>query len=129
MYSDHTDSVAASQDIAEHSEDWNRTLLPLMLCTLVILLGSIGIFRPRPVPAFGVWGGRSAEVPGGLDLNQAAWFELAQLPGVGEKLARRIVEYRKNAGLPLRIRDLIAVKGIGPRKIGGIAAFLHADRE
>ncbi len=125
MYTDQAEPVAGLWDLAERREEWNRSLLPLVLFTLVILLGSIGAFQPSPEPGFRAAGNRSTEVSGGLDLNRAAWFELAQLPGVGESLARRIVDYRENAGRPLRVRDLIAVKGIGPRTLDRIAAYLH----
>ncbi|MBL8826571.1 MAG: helix-hairpin-helix domain-containing protein, partial [Planctomycetaceae bacterium] len=33
-----------------------------------------------------------------VELNSAEWSELAQLPGVGETLARRIVERRQQIG-------------------------------
>lgn len=125
MYTDQAESVAGPLELAERREGWNRSLIPLILFALVILLGATAAFRPRPAPEVKDPGDRSSEVPRGLDLNRAAWFELAQLPGVGESLARRIVEYRQNAGRPLRVRDLIAVKGIGPRTLDRIAAYLR----
>lgn len=52
-----------------------------------------------------------------LDVNRAAWWELALLPGVGEKKARAIVAMRDERGPFRRIEDLAAVQGIGPKTI------------
>jgi len=49
-----------------------------------------------------------------VDINRADWPELALLPGVGETLARRIVESRRREGPFLDQRDLLRVPGIGP---------------
>jgi competence protein ComEA len=59
-----------------------------------------------------------------LDVNQADWPEWALLPGIGETLARRIVDSRRTEG-PFRGHDdLLRVKGIGPRKLGDIRPYL-----
>ncbi len=55
-----------------------------------------------------------------VDLNAADWPELAQLPGVGQTLARRIVESRHTDG-PFRAPDdLRRVRGIGPKTLEGL---------
>jgi competence protein ComEA len=60
-----------------------------------------------------------------VDINRADWPELAQLPGVGETLARRIVDSRRADG-PFRDHDdLQRVYGIGPRKLEEIRPFLR----
>jgi competence ComEA-like helix-hairpin-helix protein len=48
-----------------------------------------------------------------IDLNRAEWYELIILPGIGEKKARAIVEYRKEAGRFKTIGQLCEVNGIG----------------
>jgi len=50
-----------------------------------------------------------------LDINTAGWPELAQLPGIGEVLARRIVEYRETNGPFRRTEDLVSVHGVGDK--------------
>jgi competence protein ComEA len=60
-----------------------------------------------------------------IDLNQADWPELAQLPGVGETLARRIVEHRQTHGPFQRPEDLCDVRGIGPKTLDRIRPHLQ----
>ncbi|NQT38755.1 MAG: helix-hairpin-helix domain-containing protein [Planctomycetes bacterium] len=59
-----------------------------------------------------------------VDVNQAEWPELAQLPGIGETLARRIVEFRDQRGPFLDHQDIRNVKGIGPKKLEQIEPYL-----
>lgn len=59
-----------------------------------------------------------------VDVNQADWPELAQLPGVGITLAQRIVNRRENQG-PFRTHDqLLDVRGIGPKTLEAIRPYL-----
>lgn len=59
-----------------------------------------------------------------VDINAASWDELAQLPGIGEVLAGRIVESRELDG-PFRDNtDLERVRGIGPRTMQRLQPFL-----
>jgi len=70
-----------------------------------------------------------------IDPNIAGWEELADLPGIGEAIARRIVEYREkhaasragSAPVFRKPEDLAAVKGVGPRTVARMAPFLRFD--
>lgn len=53
-------------------------------------------------------------LPYQIDLNIAERAELLQLPGVGESLALRILNYRQEHGGFHRVDDLRRIKGIGP---------------
>jgi competence ComEA-like helix-hairpin-helix protein len=127
MYTGSSVSVADRRQLMDQAGVWNQTLISLFLLLLIVLLGTIPVSRPISGPEYGIAGTRSAEPSGKLNLNTAEWYELAQLPGVGEGLARRIIEYRKNAGRPLRVHDLIAVKGIGRRTLERISPHLYAN--
>jgi hypothetical protein len=78
---------------------------------------------------------RVAEVETRIDPNTAEWHELARLPGVGESLARAIVDYRsaRQAGQTTNRpvfrspADLDAVDGVGPRLLERIAPRLRFD--
>jgi len=74
--------------------------------------------RPAAVPVL-------APDPGGeIDVNTAGAEELTLLPGVGPKLAARIVEERE-AGGPFRYpEDLITVSGIGEAKLAAMAEMI-----
>lgn len=52
---------------------------------------------------------------GTLNLNAASAAQLDQLPGVGEKAAARIIEYRKKTPFT-RPEELVKVKGFGKKK-------------
>jgi competence protein ComEA len=56
-----------------------------------------------------------AAVP--VDVNQASAEELTTLPGIGEKLAQRIVAYREQHGGFKSVEELMNVKGIGERNL------------
>lgn len=59
-----------------------------------------------------------------VDINSADWPELAQLPGVGETLARRIVDSRHSDGPFLDHDDLRRVRGIGPKTVERLRPYL-----
>jgi len=69
--------------------------------------------RPPPTP----------EVP--LDLNSATADDLTRLPGIGPRLAERIVARRDALGGRFRSPDdLATVPGLGRRKAGAVAALV-----
>ena len=51
-----------------------------------------------------------------LDLNRATDKDFDALPGVGPKLAERIMKYRQSVGIFRSLDELQAVKGIGKKK-------------
>lgn len=59
-----------------------------------------------------------------VDVNSAEWPELAQLPEVGEVLARRIVEHRGLKGPFQTSDDLLRVNGIGEKTLGRFRNYL-----
>lgn len=60
-----------------------------------------------------------------VDPNTADWPELAQLPAVGEGLARAIIASREKEGPFKSLDDLGRVKGIGPKTIERIKPYLR----
>ncbi|MBA5863414.1 MAG: hypothetical protein GDA65_11990 [Nitrospira sp. CR1.1] len=51
-----------------------------------------------------------------VDLNQATRSDLEALPGIGPKLAQRVIEHRDEKGPFHSVDDLRQVKGIGRKK-------------
>ncbi|MDX2085296.1 MAG: helix-hairpin-helix domain-containing protein [Candidatus Melainabacteria bacterium] len=66
--------------------------------------------KPKPVP---------------VSINHASVQQLQVLPGVGPKLAQRIVEYRKQNGPFSTVEALEAVRGIGPKKLSKMKPYLR----
>jgi competence ComEA-like helix-hairpin-helix protein len=65
---------------------------------------------------------RKKEVPAGsVNINTARKELLMSLPGIGETMADRIVQYRKDHGPFTTLEDLMNVKGIGKKKFARIA--------
>ena len=50
-----------------------------------------------------------------MDINRATAQELSRLQGIGPAKAQAIVEYRQKNGQFNSTKDLIKVKGIGPK--------------
>ena len=66
------------------------------------------------------------QVPNGwLSVNEAGTDELVELKGIGETLASFIIEERERNGMFYYPEDLLAVKGIGPAKLGQIREELN----
>ncbi|MBN1637895.1 MAG: helix-hairpin-helix domain-containing protein [Ignavibacteriales bacterium] len=59
-----------------------------------------------------------------IDINEADMKTLCLLPGIGEKTAEKIIEYRKNYGKFNRIEDIKKVKGIGEKKFNNIKKYI-----
>jgi competence protein ComEA len=57
----------------------------------------------------------AADDNGKININTATVEELAQLKGVGEKTAEKIIQFREEHGLFKNVADLEQVKGIGPK--------------
>ena len=59
-----------------------------------------------------------------VDLNAATVEQLTTLPGVGAKLAARIVEYREKVGRFRSTDELLNVKGIGEKNFQKLEPWL-----
>jgi competence protein ComEA len=60
-----------------------------------------------------------------VDVNAADWPELLQLPAIGETLAKRIVDSRRQNGPFRDHKDLMRVRGIGPKTFNAIRPYLR----
>ena len=67
---------------------------------------------------------KNARVRMSVDVNAASAAELAQVPGLGETLAERIVAYRAENGPFASLDELADVSGLTPRRIDALAQYL-----
>jgi len=61
---------------------------------------------------------------GKINLNAASAEQLTAVPGIGDKLAARIVEYRQKNGSFKTLQELMNVKGVGEKSFGKLEPFL-----
>ena len=65
--------------------------------------------------------------PSPVNLNTAPAEELTALPGIGEELARRIVQYREEHGPFEAVEDLTKVPGIGQGKLAALEGLVTVE--
>ena len=95
----------------------------LALCTLL----AIGL----PVMASTLENAAQVAEKSTLNLNAATLTQLETLPGIGRKVAERIVEYRTKSGGFKKIEELMNVKGIGEKsflKIKPLISVAKSDK-
>jgi competence protein ComEA len=61
---------------------------------------------------------------GKVNINSASAQQLSELPGVGDKLAARIVEYRQKSGGFKTVQELMNVKGVGEKNFAKLQPHL-----
>ena len=99
---------------------------------MVLLTVCLGIVLVRSIYVAARHGGlRDVEDPSAqqtirfvVNINEAAWPELSQLPGIGPKMASRIIEYRDSQGPFRTTEDLMNVKGIGKKTFAAMQPHL-----
>jgi competence protein ComEA len=91
-----------------------------MLRRLLCVLALSGAVVAQALGAQGTAPGSTSQdsraaKPAVVNLNTASTSELEMLPGIGPKVAARIVEYRKAKGPFKKIEELMNVQGIGEK--------------
>ena len=66
---------------------------------------------------------KEPEVTFPVNINTATVQELDALPGVGEVIAQRIVDYRNTHGPFKSVDELLNVKGIGEKKLADLKPY------
>ena len=89
----------------------------LALVLALVVSSGLAVAAGKPAPS------------GKVNINTATAQQLTVLPGVGEKLAARIVDYRQKAGGFKNVSELMNVQGIGEKNLAKIQAFLTTSGE
>lgn len=63
---------------------------------------------------------------GKININTATAEQLTAVPGIGVKLAARIVEHRQKNGSFKSVQELMNVKGVGEKSLTRLEPFLVA---
>lgn len=74
-------------------------------------------------------GEEKGKLPQPVNLNTATVAELAQLPGVGETIARRIVRHREKSGRFRRVEELLVVRGISRKKLERLRPYVTVGKD
>lgn len=62
-----------------------------------------------------------------ININTAGIEDLSRLPGIGEKTAQIIIDFRTEHGRINKPEDLLEVKGIGESKLNRIIKYIVID--
>ncbi len=65
--------------------------------------------------------------PSKVNLNEASKEQLLALPGIGDVVAERILQYKKERGSFTSVEELLKIKGISKKKLEQIKNFLTID--
>ena len=64
-----------------------------------------------------------------VDINTATAEDLQKVPGIGEALARRIIEFREEHGRFEKVDDLLNVRGIGVASLEKLRHFVVVKKQ
>jgi len=84
-----------------------KKMLTLMVILTVTLFSTVSLYSvEKPAAA------NNGKL---VNINTADANQLVALPQIGEKMAQRILDFRKSNGNFKRVQDLMKVKGIGEK--------------
>ncbi len=91
-----------------------RTVLAGVLLAIVLMPGLLCAKKKPPVHP--------------VNLNTASSEELQLVPGIGPSTADKILQMRKSYGTFKSVDDLLAIKGIGPKRMEKMRKYLTVGK-
>lgn len=92
-----------------------RSVCKLILLLLMFCIADAGLAKKKP-PLHPV------------NLNAASAMELQQVPGIGPSTADKILQMRKSYGSFKSVNDLLAIKGLGPKRLDKMRKYLTVGK-
>jgi competence ComEA-like helix-hairpin-helix protein len=93
----------------------SATRIPLAI--LALILASVPtVFAKKKPPAHPI------------NINTANVSDLQQVPGIGPSTAQKILDTRKSYGAFKSVDDLLAIKGIGPKRLEKMRKYLTVGK-
>ncbi len=107
--------MRALRSISENLTSFEKSILVFLVISLVLGLSlKLAHVRHR----------ESVKKRARVNINEAGIDELLEIPGVGPRTAKNIVEYRKEHGKFRSIEEIRHVKGIGESKFKRIKDYI-----
>ena len=103
--------------------------LVLLAVGFVFLAGSVLNWSAQDHPRLYRWmdSGNPSRFVRKVDLNRASLEELVRVPYIGEKTARRILEYRAQHGGFQTVEELAGLEGIYPGNFEKMKGYLKVN--
>jgi competence protein ComEA len=123
----------ATRFIFQQEDSMERIALSLAVLVCLMCAAPVGAQTTKAPADAGAGGARTAAAAV-VNINSASAAEFEALPGIGAKMAARIVEYRQKNGPFKKVEELMNVRGLGEKnflKLKGqltIGAPRPADR-
>ena len=96
---------------------WRFPILRILLFLgLIVLPFSAGNFAKKKPP----------EKP--VNINTASSEELQAVPGIGPVTAEKILHMRKSYGAFKSVNDLLAIRGLGPKRLDKMRKYLTVGK-
>jgi competence ComEA-like helix-hairpin-helix protein len=90
-------------------------ILSLLWCLLILCCADAVLAKKKP-PTHPI------------NLNSASAAELQQVPGIGPSTAEKILQMRNSYGAFKSVDDLLAIKGIGPKRLEKMRKYLTVEK-
>ncbi|TKJ94403.1 hypothetical protein PaeCFBP13512_02150 [Paenibacillus sp. CFBP13512] len=86
---------------------------------------STGSSSPQTEPVSTTVESSASVQDGRISINRASLSELTELPGIGEKKAQAIIDYRNTHGAFGSVNELDNVKGIGSKMLAKMLPYVQ----
>jgi competence ComEA-like helix-hairpin-helix protein len=96
---------------------WRSSVLHVLLCSFLLLFFGAAVSANKKKPP---------EKP--VNINTASSEELQQVPGIGPATAQKILQMRKSYGPFKSVDDLLAIRGLGQKRLDKMRKYLTVGK-